>query len=176
MASDAPRAGDGAQAKRDPGRRWPGGLGVSGSSAGGRSDATGAASFAKKYFNRPVIALMLLGGVRSAIVTLGLFIWLLHSGRPLTEAMAMTFVLLVLIQFSKAYQFRSDRLSSFRQTLGEPLVGSRGAVGSGTSDRGDLLGCSAERLRYLQPVAARWFDDPGSGVHLDAGTGIYQVA
>lgn len=60
---------------------------------------------------------MLLGGVRSAIVTLGLFIWLLHGGRPLTEAMAMTFVLLVLIQFSKAYQFRSDRLSSFDKPL-----------------------------------------------------------
>jgi Ca2+-transporting ATPase len=35
----------------------------------------------------------------------------LHSGRSLAEAMTMTFVSLVLIQFFKAYNFRSDRLS-----------------------------------------------------------------
>ena len=71
----------------------------------------------KSIFTRPVICLMLTGGIWSAIVNLGLFVWLLHSGRQLSEAMAMTFVLLVLIEFSKAYHFRSDHLSSFNRPL-----------------------------------------------------------
>lgn len=71
----------------------------------------------KSIFTQPVICLMLAGGVWSAMVNLGMFVWLLHSGRPLSEAMAMTFVLLVLIEFSKAYHFRSDHLSSFNRPL-----------------------------------------------------------
>ncbi len=62
-------------------------------------------------FTRPVVALMVLGGVWSTIVNLALFIWALNSGRSLEEAMTMTFVSLVLIQFFKAYNFRSDRNS-----------------------------------------------------------------
>jgi Ca2+-transporting ATPase len=60
-------------------------------------------------FTRPVTALILTGGLWSAVVNLGLFIWALNSGRPVQEAMTMTFVSLVLIQFFKAYNFRSDR-------------------------------------------------------------------
>lgn len=71
----------------------------------------------KSIFTQPVICLMLAGGIWSAIVNLGLFVWLLHTGRPLSEAMAMMFVLLVLIEFSKAYHFRSDHLSSFNKPL-----------------------------------------------------------
>jgi Ca2+-transporting ATPase len=41
----------------------------------------------------------------------GLFVWALRSDRSLAEAMTMTFVSLVLIQFFKAYNFRSDRES-----------------------------------------------------------------
>ena len=44
-----------------------------------------------------------------------LFMWLLQAGRPLEEAMAMTFVSLVLIQFFNAYNCRSDRLSIVRR-------------------------------------------------------------
>jgi Ca2+-transporting ATPase len=66
-------------------------------------------------FTRPVVLLMLAGGVWSAIVNLGLFVWALNSGRPIAEAMTMTFVSLVLIQFFKAYNFRSDRLSVLRE-------------------------------------------------------------
>jgi Ca2+-transporting ATPase len=62
-------------------------------------------------FTRPVVTLMVLGGIWSAIVNLALFAWALSSGRGLEEAMTMTFVSLVLIQFFKAYNFRSDRLS-----------------------------------------------------------------
>ena len=62
-------------------------------------------------FTRPVITLMTVGGLWSMLVNLGLFAWALSSGRSAAEAMAMTFVSLVLIQFFKAYNFRSDRLS-----------------------------------------------------------------
>lgn len=66
-------------------------------------------------FTRPVVLLMLAGGIWSAVVNLGLFVWALNSGRPVAEAMTMTFVSLVLIQFFKAYNFRSDRLSVLHQ-------------------------------------------------------------
>ncbi|MDQ7840828.1 MAG: cation-translocating P-type ATPase [bacterium] len=62
-------------------------------------------------FTRPVVSLMVVGGVWSAAVNLGLFVWALSSGRSLEESMTMTFVSLVLIQFFKAYNFRSDRHS-----------------------------------------------------------------
>ena len=62
-------------------------------------------------FTRPVVTLMVLGGIWSTIVNLGLFTWALNSGRSLDETMTMTFVSLVLIQFFKAYNFRSDRHS-----------------------------------------------------------------
>ncbi len=66
-------------------------------------------------FTRPVITLMLVGGVWSTLVNLGLFIWAWNSGRDHDEAVTMTFVSLVLIQFFKAYNFRSDRRSVLNQ-------------------------------------------------------------
>ncbi|MBN1369135.1 MAG: cation-translocating P-type ATPase [Dehalococcoidaceae bacterium] len=65
-------------------------------------------------FTRPVVALMLTGGIWSAIVNLGIFSWVLNSGRGLVEAQAMCFITLILVQFFKAYNFRSDRQSVFR--------------------------------------------------------------
>jgi Ca2+-transporting ATPase len=62
-------------------------------------------------FTRPVVSLMSVGGLWSALVNLGLFVWAMNSGRSLEEAMTMTFVSLVLIQFFKAYNYRSDRHS-----------------------------------------------------------------
>ena len=66
-------------------------------------------------FTRPVVTLMVLGGIWSTIINLGLFTWAIKSGRSITEAMTMTFVSLVLIQFFKAYNFRSDRHSILNQ-------------------------------------------------------------
>lgn len=66
-------------------------------------------------FTRPVVTLMVVGGFWSAAVNLGLFAWALHSGGSLEKAMTMTFVSLVLIQFFKAYNFRSDRHSVLNQ-------------------------------------------------------------
>jgi P-type Ca2+ transporter type 2C len=62
-------------------------------------------------FTRPVVTLMVLGGLWSTLINLGLFTWALNSGRSQAEAMTMAFVSLVLIQFFKAYNFRSDRNS-----------------------------------------------------------------
>jgi Ca2+-transporting ATPase len=68
-------------------------------------------------FTRPVVTLMLVGGIWSSIINLGLFWWALRSGRSLQESITMTFVSLVLIQFFKAYNFRSDHLSVLHQTF-----------------------------------------------------------
>lgn len=68
-------------------------------------------------FTRPVVTLMVIGGIWSATANLALFTWALGSGRGVAEAMTMTFVSLVLIQFFKAYNFRSDRLSVFVRTF-----------------------------------------------------------
>jgi Ca2+-transporting ATPase len=62
-------------------------------------------------FTRRVVFLLLTGGIWSALVNLSLFVGLRVQGRPLEEAMAMTFVSLVLIQLLKAYNYRSDHLS-----------------------------------------------------------------
>jgi P-type Ca2+ transporter type 2C len=62
-------------------------------------------------FSRPVLILMGIGGLWSTLVNLGLFTWARGSGRSELETMTMTFVSLVLIQFFKAYNFRSDRNS-----------------------------------------------------------------
>ncbi len=63
-------------------------------------------------FTRPVVTLMTLGGIWSTIINLGLFLWAYNDPtRGLEHAMTMTFVSLVLVQFFKAYNFRSDRHS-----------------------------------------------------------------
>ncbi len=66
-------------------------------------------------FTRPVVTLMLVGGIWSTVINLSLFIWALNSGRSVQVAMTLTFVSLVLIQFFKAYNFRSDRHSVLRR-------------------------------------------------------------
>jgi Ca2+-transporting ATPase len=66
-------------------------------------------------FPRPLVVLLLAGGIWSALVNLGLFAGLLRSGRTLREAMAITFLSLVLIQFFKAFNYRSDRDSVLRR-------------------------------------------------------------
>jgi P-type Ca2+ transporter type 2C len=68
-------------------------------------------------FTRPVVMMLLAAGLWSGLVNIALFIWLLRSGRPLPEVMALTFVTLVLIQFFNAYNCRSDRLSIRQQPL-----------------------------------------------------------
>ena len=69
---------------------------------------------ARGIFTRPVVTLIMVGGTWSALVNLLIFGWARASGRSDAEAMTMTFVSLVLIQFFKAYNFRSDRHSVLR--------------------------------------------------------------
>ncbi|MBL8731812.1 MAG: cation-translocating P-type ATPase [Planctomycetes bacterium] len=64
---------------------------------------------------RPVVGLMVLAGAWSTLANVTLFAWALHSGRPLAEAMTLTFVALVLIQFVKAFVFRSERESTLHR-------------------------------------------------------------
>jgi Ca2+-transporting ATPase len=66
-------------------------------------------------FTRPVVSLMVAGGLWSTLINLGVFTWAMSSGRSIEESMTMTFVSLVLIQFFKAYNFRSDRNSVFQK-------------------------------------------------------------
>ena len=66
-------------------------------------------------FTPPVVTLMLVGGLWSGLVTLVAFQWALASGRALQESMTMVFTGLVLIEFFKAYNFRSDRKSVLRR-------------------------------------------------------------
>ncbi|HUF43205.1 MAG TPA: cation-translocating P-type ATPase [Verrucomicrobiae bacterium] len=63
-------------------------------------------------FTRPVVILIATGGLWSALVNLSLFNWALGSGRSLAHAMTMAFAGLVLIEFFKAFNFRSDRRSA----------------------------------------------------------------
>jgi Ca2+-transporting ATPase len=69
-------------------------------------------------FSAPVVILMLLGGLWSAAVNLGIFLWALESDRGLGHAMTMAFVSLVLIQFFKAYSFRSEWRPVWRRPFG----------------------------------------------------------
>jgi Ca2+-transporting ATPase len=59
-------------------------------------------------FTPSVVRLMLLGGAWSAITNLALFVGARHLGYANETAMTMTFISLVLIQFFKAYGYRSD--------------------------------------------------------------------
>jgi Ca2+-transporting ATPase len=43
-------------------------------------------------FTRPVVILMILGGLWSTLINLSLFMWALNSGRGQAEAMTMTFI------------------------------------------------------------------------------------
>lgn len=62
----------------------------------------------QSIFTLPVVILMAAGGIWSCIVNLAIFKGALDAGRSLAEAQAFCFATLVIIQFFKAYNFRSD--------------------------------------------------------------------
>ena len=66
---------------------------------------------------RPLVALIVAGGAWSALVNVAVFVGADASGHDLAEARTFTFVSLILIQFFKAYNFRSDRESVLRHPL-----------------------------------------------------------
>jgi len=63
----------------------------------------------RSIFTAPVVALILLGGFWSMTVNLAVFSIALNTGRPLDEAMAITFITLVLVELCKVYTLRSER-------------------------------------------------------------------
>jgi Ca2+-transporting ATPase len=69
----------------------------------------------KGIFTRPVIFLMLIGGIWTTVVSLSLFIWVLKSGRPVEQAMTLAFLSLIFIELMEAYIFRSVRYSVFHK-------------------------------------------------------------
>lgn len=64
-------------------------------------------------FTRPVVLLIVAGGLWSTFVNTSLYFWAMHTGKSTSEVMTIVFASLVLIQFFKAYNFRSDRESVF---------------------------------------------------------------
>ena len=68
----------------------------------------------QNIFTKPVVLLMAVGGIWSCLVNIFIFKTSLDAGRTMLEAQALCFITLVLIQFFKAYNFRSDRKSVFK--------------------------------------------------------------
>jgi len=65
-------------------------------------------------FTAPVLRLMLLGGIWTFILTLGVFVWAVNSGRSILEAESLCFVTLILIEFVAAFNYRSEKHSLFK--------------------------------------------------------------
>ncbi len=65
-------------------------------------------------FTMPVVALIIVGGIWSCLVNLGIFKWALDVGKGFVEAQCLCFLTLIMIQFFKAYNFRSERHSVFK--------------------------------------------------------------
>jgi P-type Ca2+ transporter type 2C len=65
-------------------------------------------------FTLPVVALILIGGAWSAAVNTTLFGWALSTDRTTEDAITLVFATLVLIEFFKAYSYRSERNSLLR--------------------------------------------------------------
>jgi len=69
----------------------------------------------QKIFTRKVLTLMMIGGVWATIVNLLIYHWAVWNGTDQTEAMSLTFITLILMQFMKAYSYRSDTVSTFHK-------------------------------------------------------------
>lgn len=68
----------------------------------------------ESIFTRPVIGLITVGGVWSMLVNIAIFVWALRMGKSVAEAQGLVFMALIIIQFVKAFNYRSDRLSLFQ--------------------------------------------------------------
>jgi Ca2+-transporting ATPase len=64
-------------------------------------------------FNRPVLSLMVLGGIWIALVTLAMFVWGIRTGRTEEETHCLVFMTINIMEFFAAFAFRSERLSIF---------------------------------------------------------------
>ncbi len=67
----------------------------------------------QNIFTRPVVLLMAIGGIWSCLINIAIFKGALDAGKSLIEAQAYCFATLIIIQFFKAYNYRSDIKSIF---------------------------------------------------------------
>ena len=65
-------------------------------------------------FTAPVLRYLTGAGIWTALVTLGVFLWAINSGKDFLEAQSMCFVTLVLIEFFNAFNCRSLEHSLFK--------------------------------------------------------------
>jgi len=65
-------------------------------------------------FTAPVLRYMAGAGIWTALVTLGVFLWAINSGKAFLEAQSMCFVTLILIEFFNAFNCRSLEYSLFK--------------------------------------------------------------
>lgn len=65
-------------------------------------------------FDQGVILYLVIAGIWTAAVTLGIFVWSVNYGRDFAEAQSMTFVTLILVEFFNAFNCRSLEQSLFK--------------------------------------------------------------
>ena len=65
-------------------------------------------------FTAPVLRYMAGAGIWTALVTLGVFLWAIDSGKSFLEAQSLCFVTLILIEFFNAFNCRSLQYSLFK--------------------------------------------------------------
>jgi Ca2+-transporting ATPase len=68
-------------------------------------------------FTRSVTSYLLIAGIWTAIVGLGVFTWAINTGRSLEEAQSLCFVTLILTEFFNAFNCRSLEHSIFQVGL-----------------------------------------------------------
>ncbi len=100
-------------------------------------------------FTRPVVTLMTVGGLWSTLVNLCLFGWALSSGRSAAEAMTMTFVSLVLIQFLQSVQLPLRPALGAESALCQQMAELGDFVGDRAVVRGRLCAIPAQALRHV---------------------------
>ncbi len=76
----------------------------------------------ESIFTRPIITYMVIAGVWTALVTLGVFLWAMHTrtgiaDQVLKEAQSLCFVTLILVEFFNAFNCRSLDQSIFKVGL-----------------------------------------------------------
>lgn len=68
----------------------------------------------KSIFTKPIVILIVIGGLWSAMLNLSIFYYFYYvKGISLADAQGLVFINLILIQFVKAYNYRSDKHSIF---------------------------------------------------------------